>query len=266
MSLEVIHGGYAWPGREPVLTGVNFRFDGTGVMSILGPNGAGKTTLLRCMLGLLKFTEGEATLDGRPVSNWKPRDFWRTIGYVPQAKLPGFASMTLADIVVLGRSAHIGPFSLPSDADWEVVDRVMTEVGIEHLAGRLCSEVSGGQFQLALIARALAAEPRILVLDEPESNLDFRNQMVVLNVIERLTEQGLGAVINTHFPAHALEISTKTLLVPRHRPPIFGDTRDVMTEDLLSDVFDVRVRIRELDFPERRYTCVAAVEPRHGGA
>ena len=92
MSLEVIHGGYAWPGREPVLTGVNFRFDGTGVMSILGPNGAGKTTLLRCMLGLLKFTEGEATLDGRPVSNWKPRDFWRTIGYVPQAKLPGFAS------------------------------------------------------------------------------------------------------------------------------------------------------------------------------
>ena len=238
MSLEVIHGGYAWPGREPVLTGVNFRFDGTGVMSILGPNGAGKTTLLRCMLGLLKFTEGEATLDGRPVSNWKPRDFWRTIGYVPQAKLPGFASMTLADMVVLGRSAHIGPFSLPSDADWEVVDRVMTEVGIEHLAGRLCSEVSGGQFQLALIARALAAEPRILVLDEPESNLDFRNQMVVLNVIERLTEQGLGAVINTHFPAHALEISTKTLLVPRHRPPIFGDTRDVMTEDLLSDVFD----------------------------
>ena len=195
MSLEVIHGGYAWPGREPVLTGVNFRFDGTGVMSILGPNGAGKTTLLRCMLGLLKFTEGEARLDGRPVSNWKPRDFWRTIGYVPQAKLPGFASMTLADMVVLGRSAHIGPFSLPSDADWEVVDRVMTEVGIEHLAGRLCSEVSGGQFQLALI----------------------------------------------------------------------GDTRDVMTEDLLSDVFDVRVRIRELDFPERRYTCVAAVEPRHGG-
>lgn len=262
MSLDVIHGGYAWPGREPVLSGVDFSFDGKGVMSILGPNGAGKTTLLRCMLGLLKFTEGEARLDGRAVSDWKPRDFWRTIGYVPQAKLPGFASMSLADMVVLGRSAHIGPFSLPSDADWAVVDRVMTEVGIEHLANRLCSEVSGGQFQLALIARALAAEPKILVLDEPESNLDFRNQMVVLNVIERLTEQGLGAVINTHFPAHALEISTKTLLVPKHRPPIFGDTRDVMTEDQLSDVFDVRVRIRELDFPERRYTCVAAVEPK----
>lgn len=159
MSLEVIHGGYAWPGREPVLRDVDFSFDGTGVMSILGPNGAGKTTLLRCMLGLLKLTEGEALLDGRPVGDWKPRDFWRTIGYVPQAKLPGFASMTLADMVVLGRSARIGPFSLPSDADWAVVDRVMAEVGIDHLAGRLCSEVSGGQFQLALIARPLRPNP-----------------------------------------------------------------------------------------------------------
>lgn len=262
MALEVIQGGFAWPNREPVLSNVNFRFDGTGVMSILGPNGAGKTTLLRCMLGLLKFTEGEARLDDRPVGTWASRDFWRTIGYVPQAKLPGFASMTLADMVALGRSAHIGPFSLPGDADWEIVDRVMEEVGIAHLSGRLCSEVSGGQFQLALIARALAAEPKILVLDEPESNLDFRNQMVVLRVIERLSEQGLGTIINTHFPAHALELSDKTLLVPRHRPPIFGDTRDVMTEDILTDVFDVQVRIRELDLPERPYTCVAAVTPR----
>ena len=213
MSLEVIHGGYAWPGREPVLTGVNFRFDGTGVMSILGPNGAGKTTLLRCMLGLLKFTEGEATLDGRPVSNWKPRDFWRTIGYVPQAKLPGFASMTLADMVVLGRSAHIGPFSLPSDADWEVVDRVMTEVGIEHLAGRLCSEVSGGQFQLALIARALAAEPRILVLDEPTAGLDHRLAARFLGTIEKLNQRGVTIVMISHdmravyrYCTHVLEL------------------------------------------------------------
>lgn len=99
------------------------------------------------------------------------------------------------------------------------------------------------------------------MLDEPESNLDFRNQMVVLQVIERLTDQGLGAIINTHFPAHALEISNKTLLVPRHRPPIFGNTREIMTEEVLTDVFDVQVRIRELDLPERLYTCVAAVTP-----
>ena len=85
--------------------------------------------------------------------------------------------------------------------------------------------------------------------------------MVVLRVIERLTSEGLGAIINTHFPAHALAISKKTLLGPRHRPPIFGTTRDIMTEEKLSDVFDVQVRIRELDLPECRYTCVAAVSP-----
>ena len=261
MNFEVRHGGFAWPHNEPTLTDVNFSFDCTGVMSILGPNGAGKTTLLRAMLGLLPFTEGESLLNGKPVSEWSPREFWRTVGYVPQAKLPGFAAMTLADMVALGRSAHIGPFSLPGEKDWAIVDRVMEEVGIAHLANRLCSEVSGGQFQLALIARALAAEPRVLILDEPESNLDFKNQMVVLRVIERLTSEGLGAIINTHFPAHALAISKMTLLVPRHRPPIFGATRDVMTEEKLSDVFDVQVRIRELELPECRYTCVAAVSP-----
>ncbi len=262
MEFEVRRGGFAWPNHEPVLTDVNFVFDGKGVMSILGPNGAGKTTLLRAMLGLIRFTEGESLLNGKPVSDWSSGEFWQTVGYVPQAKVPGFAAMTMADMVALGRSARIGTFGLPGAADWEIVDRVMEEVGIAHLGSRLCSEVSGGQFQLALIARALAAEPKLLILDEPESNLDFKNQMVVLSVIERLTNEGLGAIINTHFPAHALDISKKTLLVPRGRAPLYGDTRDVMTEERLSDIFDVQVRIRELTLPERPYTCVAAVSPK----
>ena len=113
----------------------------------------------------------------------------------------------------------------------------------------------------ALIARALAAEPRILVLHEPESNLDFRNQMVVLNVIERLTEQGLGAVINTHFPAHALEISTKTLVLMPDGTHRFGFTHDVLTEETLSESFGVGVKILPVTIPERPdYVCVAAFD------
>ena len=247
MSLEVIHGGYAWPGREPVLTGVNFRFDGTGVMSILGPNGAGKTTLLRCMLGLLKFTEGEATLDGRPVSNWKPRDFWRTIGYVPQAKLPGFASMTLADMVVLGRSAHIGPFSLPSDADWEVVDRVMTEVGIEHLAGRLCSEVSGGQFQLALIARALVQEPRLLIFDEPTGNLDIANEELIIDEAKKAARQrGVAILSSLHDLNQALCLGDKFFLLRDGAVRYAGD-ESVLTSEVIGDIFDIQSRIITVD-------------------
>lgn len=262
MQIEVRHGSFSYPGFKPVLNNVNFSFDGVGVMSILGPNGAGKTTLLRAMLGLISFTRGESLVNGKRVQEWKPKDFWRTVGYVPQAKTPGFAAMSIADMVVLGRSTHVGAFGLPGPKDWAIVDRVLEEVGLSHLSDRLCSEVSGGQLQLAMIARALAAEPRLLVLDEPESNLDFKNQMVVLNVIRRLTSQGLGVIINTHFPAHALEISRKTLLVPRNGSPTFGDTQSIMTEDRLTDLFDVQVRIRDLDLPERPYTCVAAVGPR----
>lgn len=263
MQIEVRHGGFSYPGFSPVLTNVNFSFDGIGVMSILGPNGAGKTTLLRAMLGLIPFTTGESLLNGKRVHEWKPRDFWRMVGYVPQAKMPGFAAMSIADMVVLGRSTRIGAFALPGRKDWAIVDRVLEEVGIPHLSTRLCSEVSGGQLQLAMIARALAAEPQLLVLDEPESNLDFKNQMVVLNVIKRLASQGLGAIINTHFPTHALEISRKTLLVPRSGSPLYGDTEVIMTEDNLTELFDVQVRIRDLNLPEGNYTSVAAVGPRH---
>ena len=180
MQIEVRHGSFSYPGFKPVLNDVNFSFDGVGVMSILGPNGAGKTTLLRAMLGLISFTRGESLVNGKRVQEWKPKDFWRTVGYVPQAKTPGFAAMSIADMVVLGRSTHVGAFGLPGPKDWAIVDRVLEEVGLSHLSDRLCSEVSGGQLQLAMIARALAAEPRLLVLDEPESNLDFKNQMVVL--------------------------------------------------------------------------------------
>lgn len=243
MQIEVRHGSFSYPGFKPVLNDVNFSFDGVGVMSILGPNGAGKTTLLRAMLGLISFTRGESLVNGKRVQEWKPKDFWRTVGYVPQAKTPGFAAMSIADMVVLGRSTHVGAFGLPGPKDWAIVDRVLEEVGLSHLSNRLCSEVSGGQLQLAMIARALAAEPRLLVLDEPESNLDFKNQLVVLNVIKRLTSQGLGVILNTHFPVHALELSQKTLLVPLSGSPIYGETTKTITETNLSALFDIDIKI-----------------------
>ena len=259
MALEVENGAYTYPNGADVLSDVNFRFSGREVMCILGPNGAGKTTLLRAILGLAPFTRGVARWNGKPVADWQPKACWQRIGYVPQAKRMNFAAMTIGELVALGRSARLGPFSLPGRDDWAKVDRAMEEVGITHLRKRLASEVSGGQLQLALIARALAVEPELLVLDEPESNLDFRNQRIVLEVIERLAERGLGAILNTHFPAHAVELSESVLLVPRGKPPVCGRVADVMTESILTDVFEIGVRIRDLDLPERTVTTVTAV-------
>ena len=201
------------------------------------------------------------TVDGLDASKHSVGEMAAHVGFVfqnPDHQI--FCSTTKEEIA-------FGPTALGLDGAtvFKRVDEMLTLFDLHRYEDVSPATLGYGERRAVALSSVLAMRTPILVLDEPESNLDFRNQMVVLNVIERLTEQGLGAVINTHFPAHALEISTKTLLVPRHRPPIFGDTRDVMTEDLLSDVFDVRVRIRELDFPERRYTCVAAVEPRHGG-
>lgn len=257
--LSVERASFAWGNRPATLVDVDFSFDGRGVLAVLGPNGAGKTTLLRATLGLLPWTSGRSLLDGRDVKTWSPRDFWRIVGYVPQAKSPAFAPMTIRDMVALGRSPHLGPFGRPGEKDWAIVDRVLAEVGVSDLADRLTSEVSGGQLQLALIARALATEPSILVLDEPESNLDFRNQRVVLDVIERLADRGLGCILNTHFPAHALALASKTLLVPKGASPVFGPTDVMMTEARLSELFSIPVRIRTLHLDEKDVTCVTAL-------
>lgn len=259
MRLEVQSGCYSYPNGTEILRGVDFVFDTPGILTILGPNGAGKTTLLRAALGLAPWTSGRSLLDGRDVREWKQRDFWRRVGYVPQARTNAFAPLKLAELVVLGRSARMGALAMPGDADWAAADRAMRETGIAHLAERRTTEVSGGQLQLAYIARALAAEPECLILDEPESNLDFRNQTLVLEVLERLVADGLGVIINTHFPAHALRLADRTLLVPRGAKPIFGPTRGIMTEERLTELFGVQVRMRDVELPEGRAPFVMAV-------
>lgn len=174
MQIEVRNGAFHYPNGKSVLQSVNFSFDGRGVFAVLGPNGAGKTTLLKCLLGLLPWSSGASFFNGRDRREWSTREFWRRTAYVPQARASAFAPLTLRELVVLGRSARIGAFSQPSRTDWTACDHAMELVGIRVLAERLTTEVSGGQLQLAYIARALAAEPELLVLDEPESSLDFK--------------------------------------------------------------------------------------------
>ena len=234
MQIEVRNGAFHYPNGKSVLQSVNFSFDGRGVFAVLGPNGAGKTTLLKCLLGLLPWSSGASFFNGRDRREWSTREFWRRTAYVPQARASAFAPLTLRELVVLGRSARIGAFSQPSRTDWTACDHAMELVGIRVLAERLTTEVSGGQLQLAYIARALAAEPELLVLDEPESSLDFKNQAAVLNVIEQLTSSGLGVIINTHFPAHALARAASGILVPQGKPPIFGTAAELFSEAKLS--------------------------------
>lgn len=144
---------------------------------------------------------------------------------------------------LMGRSRHIGTFSVPNDKDYEILANVLEKVGISSLASKKVTNISGGQLQLVLIARALASEPQLLVMDEPESYLDFKNQYTMLSMIRTIvSDTKLACIMNTHYPAHALQISDKTLMM-KPSNHIFGSTKDIVTEHNLNDYFEVQSKI-----------------------
>ena len=258
MKLEVKDGCYSY-GSHEVLKDVSFSVSSGEVLAVLGQNGIGKTTLLRCTMGLLKWKSGETLLDGRNLSEYKSADVWKKIAYVPQAR-NNISSCTAREMVLLGRSAHLGLFQQPSDKDREIADRAIRFVHMEKLADKMCNRISGGELQMILIARALCTEPEMLVLDEPESNLDFRNQLLVLDTIQRLSkEQGIAAVINTHYPVHALKIADKAIVLNDDLSSIYGNCQDVVNEQNLSSAFHVDVRISENSFSGNLYKSVVPI-------
>jgi iron complex transport system ATP-binding protein len=259
VTFEVRNGSFAYPTGRKVLNDVSFSIGENRVVSVLGPNGAGKTTLLRCMLGLLRWTSGGSYIDGKLISEQSHREVWRKIGYVPQAKLSTFA-YTVSEMVLLGRSAHLKMLEKPGSEDKKIADRCLNMIGVSHLHDKLCSKISGGELQMVLIARALAAEPKLLVLDEPESNLDFRNQLIVMNAIRALRDEyGISSILNTHYPEHALSVSDGVIVLHRDGSAQFGSAKDIVTEPGLRKLFGVDVRIRCFDCNKCSYTAVMPI-------
>ena len=254
MLFEVKNGCFGYPGENQILKNISFQAGPGSAVTILGPNGAGKTTLLRCMLGFLPWTEGTTLLDGENLRRIPSAELWKKVAYVPQAKVLAFPG-TCLDMVLLGRSAYLPLFGVPGKKDREAAERAMERAGITRLADRNCGQLSGGELQLVLIARALAAEPEMLILDEPETGLDFRNQLIVMNLIERLCEEeGLTAVLNTHYPEHAVSMHGQTLLLKHDGNYLFGPTAEILTPGNMQDAFGVEVLMREEIIGGKHYT------------
>lgn len=244
--LNVNRGVFSYPIGEMILDDVSYEINKGELISILGPNGAGKTTLLKCTMGLLGWQGGSSTLNGTDIRKLTPRELFSVVAYVPQAKAdtPNYYT---EEMVLLGRGAHIGFFRQPTEKDRKIAYSCMEKLGISHLAGKRCSEISGGELQMVLIARALASEPEVIVLDEPESNLDFKNQLMVMGTLKNLTQENVAILFNTHFPAHALQYSTKALMLSKRGKAIFGNVGDVITEENIKKFFGVNAVINEID-------------------
>jgi iron complex transport system ATP-binding protein len=243
MKLEVVDGQYYYTKEKILFRDLNFIVNEGKILAVLGPNGVGKTTLLKCITSLLKWKSGRTIINGQACTPKSEKSMWRKMGYVPQNSNLKF-SYLVKDMVLMGRAAHIGIFATPSKKDWQIALSAMDRVGIIHLKDKHCFEISGGERQLVLIARALAAEPQILILDEPESHLDFRNQLLILSILEKVVrEENLSCILNTHYPDHALRIADKTLILGAGAKYLFGDTKDVVTEETLKHYFRVSVKI-----------------------
>jgi len=212
------------------------------ILCVLGPNGSGKTTLFRTLLGLLARQGGAITLDGTALEDLPRAAIARRVGYVPQAHA-GYFAYSVREMVLMGRTAHLGAFGSPSLRDRALADAALETLGIEALAERPFTEISGGERQLTLIARALAQEARLLIMDEPTASLDFGNQVRVLERLVQLAARGIAVLFSTHDPDHAFLCAQRALLLAEGRVLALGPPREVIRSDTLERMYRVSVRI-----------------------
>ena len=225
------------------------------ILCLLGPNGAGKTTLFRTLLGLQPSLGGAVLIDGKPLSELAPAEIARRLAYVPQAHVTEF-SYSVLDVVLMGRTARLKAFSSPGRADERIALEKLAGLGIGELAQHDYTRVSGGQRPLALIARALAQEAPILVLDEPTASLDFGNQALVMARIRDLARQDFGIVLSTHDPDQALLVATRVAIIAEGGLRAIGPATEVVTAETLSAIYRTEVLVEET--PSGRRVCVPA--------
>jgi iron complex transport system ATP-binding protein len=253
ISLEGVT--FSYPGGSAGFADISLTVEDGGVYSLLGPNGTGKSTLLKCMAGLMAPSHGRVLLDGRDIAGMQPHEIARRIGFVPQTQVSPFPFL-VRDIVLMGRASHLSVFAAPSGDDEAIAADALDRVGISHLAERPCTGISGGEWQLVLIARAIAQRPGIFLLDEPTSHLDLGNQVRVLDVIRGLAEDGMTIVVATHFPDHALLTSSRVAILKDQRILAMGPPEEVIREDTMHQAYGADVRIVHLGDPINRRICV----------
>ncbi len=240
--IQAQHIGIALDG-VPVLQDISFTLRGGEMIGLIGPNGAGKTTLLKVLGGLLKPTSGSLQLMGRPLRGYSPREVAQLVAHVPQTAVTDFA-FTVREIVLMGRSPYLGRFQIEQAADRRIAEDAMRCLHIDHLAERFVTTLSGGERQRVFIARALAQQPCVLLLDEPTANLDVRHQIDVLELAARLAhEEGLGVAAAIHDLDLAAHFCDRLVLLSEGRVLVDSTPEAVLTPSNLHTAFGIQAQV-----------------------
>jgi iron complex transport system ATP-binding protein len=240
--VDIQHLGFAY-GDAEVLHDLTMAIGPREVFAIVGPNAAGKTTLLRCVERLLTPKTGTILIDGHDLRTLSARDISRRAASVPQSHTPAFP-YTVQDIVLMGRNPHLGTASQPGPHDVEMAQEAIEELGIRDIATRPYTQVSGGQLQLVLLARALAQEAQVLLLDEPTAHLDFRNRHLVLSTIRDLAVRlGLTVIMTVHDPNDAMQYADRVGLMSDGGLIALGTPDEVLTADNLGRLYGMPIEV-----------------------
>ena len=255
MRLTVEHLTFSYD-KTPVLDDVGFSADAGTLLAILGPNGVGKTTLFRCILGEQKRYFGTIAIDGVDARTLSARAMAHRIAYIPQTHAPAFR-YSVRDMVLMGTTHNFSALSAPKAKEQAIAEEAMARLGIEALADRDFSRISGGEQQLVYIARALAQQAKILLMDEPTSSLDYGNQLSVLSTVRELTREGYTVLLSTHNPQHALWYADAILALKNGGVAAYGETKEQLTPELLRTLYGTDIRLLDTDggpviLPERK--------------
>ena len=244
MRLTSTELAFAYSTDRDILESVSLSLESGQVTFILGANGTGKTTLLECMSGLRVPLRGSVTADGRDLHQLAPRERAQNIGLVPQMHEPIF-EFTVEQAVLMGRAPHLGLFERPGERDFQVAREAIETVGIQHLSHRPYTKISGGERQLALIARGLAQGASCLLMDEPVAHLDPHHQHDVLSVVRQLADDGFAFAITSHLPNHAILYADWVAFLIDGRSDVQGPPSTTITEHSLQTAYEMRFEIIE---------------------
>lgn len=255
LTVTGLSGGY--PAKR-ILHQLNFTMNQGEILCLLGPNGCGKTTLMKAIMGFLPELLGNIEIQGQSLKALSPRERARHIAYIPQAHTSVF-DYQVFEMVLMGRSSHISLLGQPSQKDLNAAFEALEELNIGHLAHQKYVRLSGGQRQLVLIARALAQQAQLIIMDEPSSDLDFANQQRIMDMLIQLKNKGISILLSTHAPEFPFQIADRVMLLREGRILALGTPEEVLTPEWLQGLYNVPmdvVKVTDRQGNERRL-CLA---------